>query len=139
MVNLSRGAQDLVKTLFKGEEKERMISAGVVRTILADMIKLYFEHKTAVGKGVLVFNPVQPELSNYLTVKDLENDLAVAQESMNRELEELFELIIKVIQKEDDNELALIAMIQDSEVAVHLIDPVEANKNIDELSNGIIF
>jgi hypothetical protein len=78
-----------------------MISAGVVRTILADMIKLYFEHKTAVGKGVLVFNPVQPELSNYLTVKDLENDLAVAQESMNRELEELFELIIKVIQKED--------------------------------------
>jgi hypothetical protein len=139
MVNLSRGAQDLVKTLFKGEEKERMISAGVVRTILADMIKLYFEHKTAVGKGVLVFNPVQPELSNYLTVKDLENDLAVAQESMNRELEELFELIIKVIQKEDDNELALIAMIQDSEVAVHLIDPLEANKNIDELSNGIIF
>lgn len=139
MVNLSRGAQDLVKTLFKGEEKERMISAGVVRTILADMIKLYFEHKSAVGKGVLVFNPVQPELSNYLTVKDLENDLAVAQESMNRELEELFELIIKVIQKEDDNELALIAMIQDSEVAVHLIDPVEANKNIDELSNGIIF
>jgi hypothetical protein len=139
MVNLSRGAADLVKTLFKGEEKERMISAGVVRTILADMIKLYFEHKTAVGKGVLVFNPVQPELSNYLTVKDLENDLAVAQESMNRELEELFELIIKVIQKEDSNELALIAMIQDSEVAVHLIDPVEANKNIDELSNGIIF
>lgn len=139
MVNLSRGAADLVKTLFKGEEKERMISAGVVRTILADMIKLYFEHKTAVGKGVLVFNPVQPELSNYLTVKDLENDLAVAQESMNRELEELFELIIKVIQKEDDNELALIAMIQDSEVAVHLIDPVEANKNIDELSNGIMF
>lgn len=84
MVNLSRGAADLVKTLFKGDEKERMISAGVVRTILADMIKLYFEHKAAVGKGVLVFNPVQPELSNYLTVKDLDNDLAVAQESMNR-------------------------------------------------------
>ena len=139
MVNLSRGAADLVKTLFKGEEKERMISAGVVRTILADMIKLYFDHKAGVGKGILVFNPVQPELSNYLTVKDLENDLAVAQESMNRELEELFELTIKVIQKEESNELALIAMIQDSEVAVHLIDPVEANKNIDELSNGIIF
>jgi hypothetical protein len=139
MSDLSRGASDLVKTLFKGNEQERMISAGVVRTILADMTRLYFENKAARGKGILVFNPSEPEASKYLTLRDLENDLAVAQEGMDKESEDLFSKIIKVIEKEDESDLALVAMVQSTEIAIHLIDPAEANKKIDELSNGLIF
>jgi len=139
MSDLSRGASALIKSLFGGNETERMISAGVVRTILSDMTRLYFENRAARGEGILVFNPENPEASRYLTKTDLENDLAVAQEGMDEKSEALFSKIIRVIEKESESDLALIAMIQSNEICVHLVDPVEANKKIDELSNSLIF
>jgi hypothetical protein len=138
MTNLSRGATALIKNLFGGNETERMISAGVVRTILADITRLYFENRAARGEGILIFNPEDPENSKYLTKRDLENDLAVAQEGMDKKAEDLFSKVIKVIEKESDSDLALVAMIQSNEIAIHLIDPVEANKKVDELSNSLI-
>lgn len=138
MSNLSRGATALVKSLFGGNETERMISAGVVRTILSDMTRLYFENRAARGEGILVFNPEDPEKSKYLTKSDIENDLAVAQEGMDERAEALFSRIVRVIEKESDSDLALIAMVQSNEICVHLVDPVEANKKIDELSSSIL-
>lgn len=138
MTNLSRGATALIKNLFGGNETERMISAGVVRTILADITRLYFENRAARGEGILIFNPEDPENSKYLTKRDLENDLAVAQEGMDKKAEDLFSKVIRVIEKESDSDLALVAMIQSNEIAIHLIDPVEANKKVDELSNSLI-
>jgi hypothetical protein len=64
--------------------------------------------------------------------------LAVAQEGMDKKAEALFSKVIKVIEKESGSDLALIAMVQASEICVHLVDPVEANKKIDELSNSLI-
>jgi hypothetical protein len=139
MSDLSRGATALIKNLFGGNEKERMISAGVVRTILSDMTRLYFENRAALGNGILVFDPENPEQSKYMTKTDLENDLAVAQEGMDRKAEELFSKVIKVIEKEADSDLALVAMVQRNEIAIHLIDPKEANKKIDEYSNGLFY
>lgn len=137
MPDLSRGATALIKNLFGGNETERMISAGVVRTILSDMTRLYFENKAARGEGILVFNPENPEASRYLTKRDLENDLAVAEEGMDERAEALFSKVIRVIEKESGSDLALIAMVQSDEIAIHLIDPKEANKKIDEYSNGL--
>lgn len=139
MSDLSRGATALIKNLFGGNEKERMISAGVVRTILSDMTRLYFENRAALGNGILVFDPENPEQSKYMTKTDLENDLAVAQEGMDRKAEELFSKVIKVIEKEANSDLALVAMVQRNEIAIHLIDPKEANKKIDEYSNGLFY
>lgn len=138
MSDLSKNAAALIKSLFGGNETERMISAGVVRTILSDMTRLYFENRAAQGKGILVFNPESPSDSSYLTLTAVENDLALAQESMDSDLEELFTKVIKVIEKEAESDLALIAMVQSREIAIHLIDPVEANKKIDEYSNSLI-
>jgi hypothetical protein len=139
MFDLSRGATALIKNLFGGNETERMISAGVVRTILSDMTRLYFENRAAMGEGILVFDPESPEQSKYMTKTDLENDLAIAQEGMDQESEKLFSKIIKIIEKESDSDLALVAMIQYSEIAIHIIDPREANKKIDEYSNGLFY
>ena len=139
MFDLSRGATALIKNLFGGNETERMISAGVVRTILSDMTRLYFENRAAMGEGILVFDPESPEQSKYMTKTDLENDLAIAQEGMDRESEQLFSKIIKIIEKESDSDLALVAMIQYSEIAIHIIDPKEANKKIGEYSNGLFY
>jgi len=58
---------------------------------------------------------------------------------MDRDSESLFTKTLNMIRKEDNSDLALVAMVEDSAIAFHLIDPVEANKKIDELSNGLIF
>ena len=139
MPDLSKSAYQLVKNLFSGTETENMIAAGVVRTILSDVTRLYFENKRAKGKGILVFNPEDPENSKYMTVQNLEDDLSVAQEAMDSQTSEMFKRVINFIESEHGSDLALLAMIQPNEICLHLLDPVEINKKIDEYSNGLIF
>lgn len=137
MTEFSKNAKK-IQALFQGNEAERMLSASVIRTILSDMIRLYFENRKAKGKGCLVFNPEEPETSKYITIKELEQDLAIAQEAMDREITDMFEKIIKIIDKEDNDEQAIVAMVSNEGLHVHLIDADEANKRIDEAANGLI-
>lgn len=138
MSELSTGAAALVKTLFKGNESERMISAGVVRTILSDMTRLFFENRAARGKGILIFNPNEPEKSKYMTIKDFQDDISIAQEDMDNDCIELFTKMISIIEKEDNSDLALVTMVEGDKIITYQIDPQEANKKIDEYSNGLI-
>jgi len=137
MTEFSKNAKKIA-SLFKGSEVERKLSAGILRTIVSDIITLYFENRKALGKGILVFNPQDPSNSSYVTSKELENDLSLAQESMNRDFEELFHRVLNVIDKEDENNLAMVALIEDNYVNIHLLDPDEANERIDEASSGLI-
>jgi|TARA_Y100000004_G_scaffold197420_1_gene272107 hypothetical protein len=137
MTEFSKNAKKIA-SLFKGSEVERKLSAGILRTIVSDIITLYFENRKALGKGILVFNPQDPSNSSYVTAKELENDLSLAQESMNRDFEELFHRVLNVIDKEDENNLAMVALIEDNYVNIHLLDPDEANERIDEASSGLI-
>jgi hypothetical protein len=139
MFNLSKKAAALTKQLFKGNEVENKIAAGVLRTILSDITRLYFENKKVKGKGILVFNPEDPEKSRYITTSDLEDDIAVAQEAMNEQFSDSLQKIVKLVEKESDSDLALIAMIQPGGIAIHMVDSKEANQRIDELANGLIF
>lgn len=138
MFNLSKKATALTKQLFGGNQVENKIAAGVMRTILSDITRLYFENKQARGKGVLVFNPEEPEKSRFLTVGDLEDDLSVAQEAMNTQMADMLKKVIKVVEKENESDVAIIAMIQLDGIAIHLLDSEEANKRIDEMSSGLI-
>lgn len=138
MFNLSKKAAELSRYIFKGNEVENKIAAGVLRTILADITRLYFENKKIKGKGVLVFNPENPEKSRYVTISDLEDDIAVAQEQMNEQFADSLQKIVKLVEKESDADIAIVAMIQPDGVAIHLLDSNEANQRIDELVNGLI-
>ena len=138
MFNLSKKATALTKQLFGGNQIENKIAAGVMRTILSDITRLYFENKQVRGKGVLVFNPEEPEKSRFLTVGDLEDDLSVAQEAMNTQMTDMLKKVIKVVEKENESDVAIIAMIQLDGIAIHLLDSEEANKRIDEMSSGLI-
>ena len=100
------------------------------------MIRLYFENRKAVGKGCLVFNPVDPTASKYMTEYQLQQDLSVAQEAMDRNIMEMFEKILRVIDKEDSEETAIVAMVDEEGMHIHLIDAEEANKRIDEAAQG---
>ena len=44
----------------------------------------------------------------------------------------------KFIEEHEDENLALVAMIQPEGVSLHLIDPQQVNKRIDEFSRGLI-
>jgi hypothetical protein len=135
----SKPVQHLKQMLFSGGETDRMISAGVVRTIFADITRLYFENKQQRGKGILVFNPEQPDKSRYVTVNDIENDIALAQEACCDSLVESLEMVLKVIEKEAESDIALVATISElGTIAIYPIDSDEINKMIDELSNGLI-
>lgn len=139
MFDLSKKASGLVKQMFGGNETENMIAAGVMRTILADITRLYFENKKALGKGILVFNGEDPEKSKYLTLRDLDQDLALAEEMMHKQTCRMFKKIIEFIEDKHESDLALVAMIQSDGVALHVVDPKEANKRIDEFTRGLIF
>jgi hypothetical protein len=134
----SKKTNDLRKLLFKGNEQERMISAGVLRTIFADITRLYFENKRARGKGILIFNGDDPEKSKYITKEELQDDLALAQEDCLDDFAEGFKKMINVIDKEAESDLALVAMVYPDGIAVNIINPDEINEKIDELSNGLI-
>lgn len=138
MTEFSKNAQK-IQALFKGTETERMLSAGIIRTILSDMIDIYFRNRSARGPGCLVFNPEDPTSSKYVTTYDLEQDLAIAQEAMDENFSGMFEQVIKVIEKEDNEDVAIIAMVHDDNMHIHLLDANEANKRIDEAANGLIF
>lgn len=138
MFDLTNNASKLVKSLFSGSETENMIAAGVVRTIISDITRLYFENRKVQGNGILVFNPEEPSKSKFLTIKDLQQDLAVSEEMMHENASNMFKKIISFIEKESDSDLALVAMIHGTGVALHILDPKEVNERIDEYSRGLI-
>jgi hypothetical protein len=96
------------------------------------------ENKKIRGKGILVFNPEDPEKSRYLTVKDLDQDLALAEEMMHEHNCNMFKKIIEFIESKNNLDLALVAMIQQDGVALHIVDPKEVDKRINEFTRGII-
>ena len=138
MFDLSTGAKLLKKKLFGDSEVNSRIAAGILRTILADITRLYFENVKARGKGLLVFNPENPEASSYLTVDDILNDIALAQEACNPKLEKMLRDTLALIDKEFDSKLPIIAMIQSDSINIHIIDPEETDEKINKLVNGLI-
>ena len=51
---------------------------------------------------------------------------------------DMLKKVIKVVEKENESDVAIIAMIQLDGIAIHLLDSEEANKRIDEMSSGLI-
>lgn len=136
--NLSKRAQELAKALFVGSEVENRIAAGVLRTILSDITRVYFESVETFGKGILVFNPEDPERSKFMSIKDMENDIALAQEVMNQDVVDVLERVIKCVEKESKSDVALVAMVQSTGISIHLIDSDIANERLDSIVNGLI-
>ena len=91
------------------------------------------------GKGLLVFNPEDPNTSKYVTESDVESDLAIAQEAMDNSLTEMFLKVLKFIEKEDNCGLALVAFFQEDSLELMRLDPEHANEQIDSATNGLIF
>ncbi len=139
ILNMTNDAvRRLRQMISQGDEAERMLSAGVFRSIISDMITLYGENRKYRGKGLLVFNPEDPNTSKYVTEKDVEADLSIAQEAMDENLTDMFLKVLKFIEKEDDSGLALVAFFQEDSLELMRLDPERANEQIDSATNGLI-
>ena len=134
----SKKTDQLRKMLFSGNEQDRMISAGVMRTIFSDITRLYFENRQAIGKGCLIFNPEDPSKSKFLSRTDLQRDVALAEEDMNEDFANGFKKILNVIDNHDNDDMAIVVMVYTDGLAVNLIDPERIKETIDEISNGLI-
>ena len=140
ILNMTKDAvRRLRQMISQGDEAERKLSAGVFRSIVSDMITLYEENRKYRGKGLLVFNPEDPNTSKYVTESDVESDLAIAQEAMDNSLTEMFLKVLKFIEKEDNCGLALVAFFQEDSLELMRLDPEHANEQIDSATNGLIF
>ena len=129
----SKKTNELKRMLFNGSESDNMISAGVIRNIFADITRIYFENKKIRGAGVLVFNPENPEKSTFITKTEIENDLAIAEESCNSEFAEAFRKVLQVVEKEAESDLALVCMVYDDGLALNIINPDQINESIDKI------
>ena len=136
MHELSKGAQAIAKSLGQ-TETERMLSAAMLRVILGDMTRIYFEYRKATNsKGVLVFNPEDPGASRFVTTNDIKDDIAVAEESCDTTLVQGFNKVLEFVDNHDNNEVAIVVLVNQEGFQIIELDPLEANKRIDDLTKS---
>jgi hypothetical protein len=130
MPDLSTVAQRLKFNLFSGSETKKRMAANVTRMIIGDIITLHDEFKTHKGDGALFFNTSNAEASQYLTVKDIQTDMALAEEMMNKDLATFFKKLIKVIEKEKDD--PIVVMLDVKGMSIHVLDKNKIDEVLEE-------
>ena len=130
MPELSQVAQRLKFNLFSGSETKKRMAANVARMIIGDTITLHDEFKTYKGDGALFFNTSNAEASQFLTVKDIQIDMALAEEMMNKDLATFFKKLIKVIEKEKDD--PIVVMLDITGMSIHVLDKNKIDEVLEE-------
>jgi len=130
MPNLSQVAQRLKYNLFSGSEAKKRMAAGVARMIIGDIVTLHDEFKTYKGEGALFFNTSNAEASQFLTVRDIQTDMALAEEMLNNDLAKFFKKLIKVIEKEKDDPIVVMLDVQG--MSIHVLNKNKIDEVLDE-------
>jgi hypothetical protein len=129
----SRNSERLANKLFSKSEVQNKIAANTVKMIVGDIVTLYQEFRKAEGLGALFFNPVSPENSNYMTIKDIKNDIILSEELMDDDLRDFLRKILKVVEKEQHEDKAIVVMVNNQTMSIHLIDLNTVDVHIKEL------
>jgi len=129
----SNAAGELAKKIFSKSELQNQIAVNVVKMIVGDIVTLYEEFRQAEGLGALFFNPVAPENSSYMTIKDIKTDIILAEEIMDDDLKEFLKKLLNIVDKEQDNKQAIVVLINNQTMSIHLIDLNSVETQIKEL------
>ncbi len=127
----------LAKAIFGKNEVQNRIALSAVKLIIGDIATLYTEFRKTEGLGALFFNPVNPECSNYMALKDIYKDVALAEEIMDDCLKEFLNKLINIINKEADSEQPIIVMVDDMSMSVHVVDFNAAEKRVNEVVDAV--
>lgn len=129
----SRNSEHLASKLFSKSEVQNKIAVNTVKMIVGDIVTLYQEFRKAEGLGALFFNPVTPENSSYMTIKDVQNDIVLAEELMDDDLRDFLKKILRVIEDEQEQETAIVVLINNQTMSIHIIDLNTVDVQIKEL------
>ena len=136
MAEPTPNAVQLAKKLFGKSEAQNRMSLSTVKMILADIHTLYKEFKDAEGAGALFFHPSSPDQSQYMTIKDMQGDIALAEEIMDKALTEFLRKILTIIEKEDESDKPIVVMINEGGMSVHVLDLESADKMLDQTADA---
>lgn len=129
----SNAAGELAKKIFSKSELQNHIAVNVVKMIVGDIVTLYEEFRQAEGLGALFFNPVNPENSSYMTIGDIKTDIILAEEIMDDDLKEFLKKLLNIVDKEQDNKQAIVVLVNNQTMSIHLIDLNSVETQIKEL------
>jgi hypothetical protein len=129
----NNAAGELAKKIFSKSELQNQIAVNVVKMIVGDIVTLYEEFRQAEGLGALFFNPVAPENSSYMTIKDIKTDIILAEEIMDDDLKDFLKKLLNIVDKEQDNKQAIVVLVNNQTMSIHLIDLNSVETQIKEL------
>ena len=135
MTKLSKIAEQLKYNLFSGSETKRRMANNVVRMIIGDVATLYEEFRTHEGDGALFFNPSNPDHSQFLTLTDIQNDIALAQEVLDEDLVSFLTKLQNVVKRESGSGEPIVVMVSQHGMTVHVLDRTK----IDEILESSAF
>jgi len=132
-------SKQLSKDLFGGSEVKTRIAKNAVQMIIGDIATLYKEFRSAQGLGALFFNTEAPLNSLYMTTKEIYNDIILAEELLDTDTKKFLQKILNLIEKNEDNELPIVVMLDHTGMSVHLLDldlvKEHIEKQIEDASN----
>jgi hypothetical protein len=127
----------LGQKLFGKSEVQDKISKNALKIILGDIVTLYSEFRTAKGLGALFFNTTAPSNSLYMTIKDIYNDIIVAEELIDPDTKQFLQSVLNIVEKNSDNTTPIVVMVDAKGLSVHLLDLDAINDNIERHAQDI--
>ena len=127
----------LGQKLFGKSEVQDKISKNALKIILGDIVTLYSEFRTAKGLGALFFNTTAPSNSLYMTIKEIYNDIIVAEELIDSDTKQFLQSVLNIVEKNSDNTTPIVVMVDAKGLSVHLLDLDAINDNIERHAQDI--
>lgn len=137
MINLGEKAKKLASSLFGVSEIKNRIAKNAMKLLINDIITMSTEFADAKGQGALFFNSSCPDNSNYLTLKEIQHDIVIAEEYMDNTTAEFLKKIINLIQKDNENKESVVVMVNNTGLSAHRIDLNSIDERIDSLINAV--
>lgn len=132
-----RKVKQLTQTLFGASEVKNRIGLNAAKMIAGDIVTLYGEFKKASGSGILCFNPYKPDKSTFLTKKDIQRDIALAEEMCDDGTAEFLRKTLNVIDKTDAQKDAAAVMLLTNEGAtLHIVDLTETEDRLNKIADA---
>lgn len=133
----SEHTKALGQKLFGKSEVQDKISKNALKIILGDIVTLYSEFRTAKGLGALFFNTTAPSNSLYMTIKEIYNDIIVAEELIDSDTKQFLQSVLNIVEKNSDNTTPIVVMVDAKGLSVHLLDLDAINDNIEKHAQDI--
>lgn len=133
----ARKVDQLTQTLFGASEVKTRIGLNAAKMIAGDIVTLYGEFKKASGAGILCFNPYKPDKSSYLTKKDIQRDIALAEEMCDDDTADFLRKTVNIVNKtENRDDAAAVMLISDSGATLHIVDLEETENRLKKIADA---